>query len=151
MTSTKKKDIQTPDSASQAIGKELARSYQRDSYELPSGVREYALPDPNKGCGNWDAFQPIYGIEDALDEMCEELPSDGAIDEIAGRLRIATLRRMMAKRVKDDVRAARNPGLYPFDFVQRLSEWIATAQESIAAKRGVAAVLRDREQMKQRR
>ena len=104
-------------------------------------------PDPSKGLGVWDA----YGVEDELMDMCEELPEEGVIEAIVERLRIATLRSMTVGLLKHEVNVAKDQSLYPLAFVRELSSWLATAQESIASKRGVATVLRDRDQVRQKR
>jgi hypothetical protein len=94
----------------------------------------------------WDA----YGVEDELMDMCEELPEEGVIEEIVERLRITTLRHLTVGLLKHEVNVAKDPTLYPIAFVRELSSWLATAQESIASRRGVATVLRDRDQVRQK-
>ncbi len=109
------------------------------------------MSDPGKGGGGWDSYRPGFGIEDELNDMCEELPELSAIKEIVERLRVATLRHMTVELLKHEVNVAKDSSLYPMAFVRELSSWLATAQESIASKRGVAAVLCDRDRIRQQR
>ncbi len=115
--------------------------------EGPSVALRPIWPAPSKGPGVWAA----YGVEDELMDMCDELPEEGVIEEIVERLRIVTLRHLTVGLLKHEVNVAKDPTLYPVAFVRELSSWLATAQESIASRRGVAKVLRDRDQLRQQR
>jgi hypothetical protein len=89
----------------------------------------------------------FYGREGAMFEMIEELPADEQITTLIALLRSSTLRSMAVDLLKYNVAAARDHSLYPYMFVERLSSWLATAQEVIASKGKVRRVLRYRDEL----
>ena len=110
-----------------------------DTYQLHLGVPLTAGTAPEAQAWN---------REDQLFDMIEELPNDAQIQVLIERLKVAQLRRFTVDLVKTQVRASKDTSLYPFMFVSELTSWLATAEESAASRRGIAAVLRDRERMR---
>ena len=86
--------------------------------------------------------------EDELTEMLEELPNEHQIADLVKGLSVKTLRHMMADILDYNVKVAKNPDYYPYEFAECLSSWIATAQELAASKGRVQKLLRDREELR---
>jgi hypothetical protein len=84
--------------------------------------------------------------EDELAEMLEELPDEQQIAALVDKLSVKALRHMMADLLEHNVKVAKNPDLYPYEFAELLSSWIATAQELVASKGRVTKLLQDREE-----
>ena len=89
-----------------------------------------------------------YTREDQLLEAIEELPNQGQIQVLVDRLRTPALRLFAIGLLGHCVHTAKTPSLHPYEFTIGLSALIATAEEVAASTRGVAKVLRDRDEMK---
>ncbi|MCI0558767.1 MAG: hypothetical protein MN733_09745, partial [Nitrososphaera sp.] len=81
-------------------------------------------------------------------EMLEELPDADQIAALVDKLSVKVIRQMMADLLGHNIEVAKNPDLYPYEFAERLSSWIATAQELVASKGRVSKLLRDREKLR---
>ena len=128
-----------------ATGTTVTQTTPTEEVSVGIAVNDYLLEMTH---GYDAASRELYTHEDALFEMLEELPSDEQIVTLTAHLRTTTLRNMTADLLKYNVAVAKNHGLYPYAFVERLSSWVASAQEIVASKKGVRQVLRDRDEMR---
>jgi hypothetical protein len=108
-----------------------------NAYLLREAVRRHGI-----------APSVAYTREDALFDMLDELPTDAQIADLVSRLRVSTLRNMTTDLLKYNVAVAKDHALYPYMFCERLSSWLATAQEVLASRKRLRQVLKDRNEMR---
>lgn len=116
--------------------------------EIPVGMANNTYLLQGVARKQFAAYWDTYTREDALFEMLDELPTDAQISDLVDRLRVSTLRNMTTDLLKYSVKVARDHTLYPYTFCERLSSWLATAQEVLASRKRLRQVLRDRNEMR---